>query len=91
MWKKLKCQINLFSAAVNPSEPAKPKPAVIQPPPAAPAKTSIAKSQRVSDDIQADRPSVEKKRQRQLAAQQIPPRYYINGREPGNQGNNCKP
>lgn len=38
------------------------------------AKQNLVKSQRVSDDIQADRPSIEKKRQRQLAAQQIPPR-----------------
>jgi hypothetical protein len=37
-------------------------------------KPSIVKSQRVSDDIQADRLSVQKKRARQLEAQQIPPR-----------------
>jgi len=37
-------------------------------------KQTTAKSQRVSDDIQADRLSVQKKRERQLEAQQIPPR-----------------
>jgi len=67
--------IFLVSTAAKP-DPAKAKPAG-QPAPVAPAKSGPTKSQRVSDDIQADRPSVEKKRQRMLAAQQIPPRYFF--------------
>lgn len=57
------------------TEAPKPKPAQQLPTAQAqPAKPVASKSQRVSDDIQADRPSVERKRERQLAAQQIPPR-----------------
>ena len=58
-------------AATQPAPPVSSIKSASQP---APAKLATVKSQRVSDDIQADRPSVEKKRQRMLAAQQIPPR-----------------